>query len=102
MASAPRRTALAPTSSPDHGEAESHDHTERSRPGVPPQSGSGAGRSDLPAAAWNLLKESTSEFVADDGLSRGASIAFYSVTSLPPVLIIVIAIAGIAFGEDAA
>jgi len=34
-------------------------------------------------------------------LSRGAAIAFYVVTSLAPVLLIVVAIAGLAFGEDA-
>jgi membrane protein len=41
-------------------------------------------------------------FVADDALSRGASIAFYTITSIGPVLFIVLAIAGLAFGEDAA
>jgi membrane protein len=41
-------------------------------------------------------------FIADDALSRGASIAFYTVTSIAPVLVIVIAIAGLAFGHDAA
>jgi uncharacterized BrkB/YihY/UPF0761 family membrane protein len=41
-------------------------------------------------------------FVADDALSRGASISFYTVTSIGPVLFIVVAIAGLAFGEDAA
>jgi membrane protein len=35
-------------------------------------------------------------------LSRGAAIAFYTVTSIAPVLLIVIAIAGLAFGRDAA
>jgi membrane protein len=41
-------------------------------------------------------------FVANDALSRGASIAFYAATSLAPVLLIVVAIAGLAFGQDAA
>lgn len=41
-------------------------------------------------------------FIADDALSRGASISFYTVTSIGPVLFIVVAIAGLAFGEDAA
>jgi membrane protein len=56
----------------------------------------------MPANAWNLLKQSAVEFVEDDALSRGASIAFYTVTSIPPVLLIVMAIAGLVFGEDAA
>ena len=52
--------------------------------------------------AWSLVKESVISFVADDALSKGASIAFYMVTSIAPVLVIVIAIAGLAFGHDAA
>lgn len=52
--------------------------------------------------AWNLLKHSVMEFIDDNALSRGASIAFYTVTSIAPLLLIVIAIAGLVFGEDAA
>jgi membrane protein len=50
----------------------------------------------------NLLKDTVRSFIEDDALSRGAAIAFYTVTSLAPVLLIVIAIAGLAFGRDAA
>jgi membrane protein len=52
--------------------------------------------------AWKMLKETIVSFIDDEGLSRGASIAFYTVTSMAPVLLIVIAIAGLAFGRDAA
>ena len=52
--------------------------------------------------AWPLVKESVLSFIADDALSKGAAIAFYMVTSIAPVLVIVIAIAGLAFGHDAA
>ena len=52
--------------------------------------------------AWNLLKETILGFIDDEGLSHGASIAFYTVTSMAPVLLIVIAIAGLAFGQEAA
>ena len=38
----------------------------------------------------------------DNALSRAAAIAFYAATSLAPILLIVIAIAGIAVGRDAA
>ena len=51
---------------------------------------------------WRLLSDSVQAFVADDALSRGASISFYTITSMGPVLFIVVAIAGLAFGEDAA
>jgi membrane protein len=51
---------------------------------------------------WRVLKAAVSGFIANDALSRGASIAFYAATSLAPVLLIVVAIAGLAFGQDAA
>ena len=51
---------------------------------------------------WTLLKQTVSEYMADDALSRGAAIAFYTITSLAPVLAIVIGVAGLAFGHKAA
>jgi len=51
---------------------------------------------------WTLAKQSVLSFIDDNALSKGASIAFYMVTSIAPVLMIVIAIAGIAFGDAAA
>jgi membrane protein len=52
--------------------------------------------------AHKILESTVETYVASDSLTRGAAIAFYSVTSLIPVLVIVIAIAGLAFGEGAA
>jgi membrane protein len=52
--------------------------------------------------AWTMLQETVMAFVEDNALSHGASIAFYVVISIAPVLFIVVAIAGLAFGEDAA
>src|SRR6478735_9630370 len=49
-----------------------------------------------------IAKESVQSFIDDEALTRGAAIAFYTVTSIGPVLFIVVAIAGLAFGEDAA
>lgn len=54
------------------------------------------------SAAWKMLKDTVLAFIEDGALSRGAAIAFYTVTSIAPVLLIVIAIAGLAFGRDAA
>jgi membrane protein len=54
------------------------------------------------SAVWKMLKETVLSFINDEALSRGAAIAFYTVTSIAPVLLIVIAIAGLAFGRDAA
>ncbi|HET9533847.1 MAG TPA: YhjD/YihY/BrkB family envelope integrity protein, partial [Mesorhizobium sp.] len=52
--------------------------------------------------AWDFLKEAVFSFIEDEVLSRGAAIAFYTVTSIAPLLLIVIAIAGLGFGHDAA
>ena len=54
------------------------------------------------SAALKMLKETVLAFINDEALSRGAAIAFYTVTSIAPVLLIVIAVAGLAFGREAA
>jgi membrane protein len=51
---------------------------------------------------WRLVRDAVYAFIEDDALSRGAAISFYTVTSLGPVLFIVVAIGGLAFGEEAA
>src|ERR1700730_18113287 len=53
-------------------------------------------------AVFGIIKESVQAFIDDEALTRGAAIAFYTITSIGPVLFIVVAIAGLAFGEDAA
>src|SRR6185436_10623353 len=54
------------------------------------------------SATWKLLKDTVLAFINDEALSRGAAIAFYTVTSLAPILLIVVAVAGLAFGQEAA
>lgn len=49
-----------------------------------------------------LLKETFQEWQDDDASSLAASLAYYTSVSLAPLLIIVIAIAGAFFGEEAA
>jgi len=49
-----------------------------------------------------MLVDTTLSFIDDEALSRGAAIAFYAITSLAPVLLIVIAVAGLVFGQEAA
>lgn len=51
---------------------------------------------------FSFLKEGWRIFGANQSVRRGAAIAFYTVTSMAPVLIIVIAVAGLAFGAEAA
>ncbi|MDB5397776.1 MAG: ribonuclease [Rhodospirillales bacterium] len=51
---------------------------------------------------WKLAKETVSNFMADGALSQGAAIAYYTIFSIAPVLVIAIAVAGLVFGQDAA
>jgi membrane protein len=53
-------------------------------------------------AAWLLIKESVMEWSNDRASRKGAALAFYTVFSLAPILIVAIAIAGFFFGKDAA
>jgi membrane protein len=50
--------------------------------------------------AWNILKSAVQGFISNNALSRGAAMSFYAVTSLTPILLIVVAVAGMAFGQD--
>jgi len=54
------------------------------------------------SVTWKMLKDTVLSFIHDEALSRGAAIAFYTVTSIAPILLIVIAVAGLVFGRDAA
>ena len=51
---------------------------------------------------WGILKSAAIGYNDDNALSRGAAIAYYTIVSIAPVLVIVIAIAGLVFGADAA
>jgi len=57
---------------------------------------------NLFVGGWRLLKDTIEGFIDDDALSRGASIAYYTLFAIAPVLLIIVAIAGIVFGRDAA
>jgi membrane protein len=49
-----------------------------------------------------LLREAAANWVADHAQSMGAALAFYTIFSIAPLLLIVIAVAGMVFGEEAA
>ena len=49
-----------------------------------------------------LFKKAVDAFNEDYASSMGAALAYYTTFSLAPVLIVVIAVAGLAFGQDAA
>lgn len=51
---------------------------------------------------WRLLRDTVNAWLDDRAPSMGAALAFYTLFSLAPLLIIVIAIAGAFFGQQAA
>ena len=53
-------------------------------------------------SVWTMLKETFNDYLEDAALSRGAAIAYYTILSIGPVLVICIAIAGLVFGQEAA
>ena len=50
----------------------------------------------------DFLREVYAEWSSDDALSLGAALAYYTVFSMAPLLVLVIAIAGLALGRSAA
>ena len=51
---------------------------------------------------WSLVKQSGVAWLDDYAPSMGAALSYYMVFSLAPLLLIVVSIAGLVFGEDAA
>lgn len=51
--------------------------------------------------ALNLFKESFKEWKEDDALQLGAALAYYTIFSIAPLLLIVIAVAGFVWGREA-
>ena len=56
----------------------------------------------MATGAWELTKDTVKGFIADEALSHGASIAYYTLFAVAPVLLIIIAIAALVFGREAA
>jgi membrane protein len=55
-----------------------------------------------PRIAGALLKESCSAWLADNAPSLGAALAFYTIFSLAPMLIVAVAVGGMLFGRQTA
>ena len=51
---------------------------------------------------WLLIKATFENWVAHKDATQGAALAYYSIFSVGPLLVIAIAIAGLAFGQEAA
>jgi len=50
---------------------------------------------------WTLVKASVSSWLDDYAPSMGAALSYYTVFSLAPLLLIVVSVAGLVFGDDA-
>jgi len=48
-----------------------------------------------------LLQDTFSEFISDDGMKLSAALSYYTIFSLPPLLIIIISLSGFFFGAEA-
>src|SRR3569832_1556448 len=51
--------------------------------------------------AYTLLKHSSIAFAEDNAFKLSASLSYYTIFALGPLLIIIISLAGIFFGKDA-
>jgi len=51
---------------------------------------------------WGLTKSAFSEWQEDNAMRLGAALSYYTIFSLAPLLIIVISVAGLVFGQEAA
>jgi membrane protein len=52
--------------------------------------------------AWQLTRETWTEFSADNAFRLAAALAYYTALAIAPLLLVVISIAGMIFGEQAA
>jgi len=55
----------------------------------------------FPQHPWSLLKETAADWMEDNALRLSAALAYYSVFSIAPLLVIAISIAGLVFGSQA-
>ncbi|MDX6188249.1 YihY/virulence factor BrkB family protein [Flavobacterium sp. Fl-318] len=58
-------------------------------------------RQNIFLKSWNLLKDTFLEFNEDNAIKLSASLSYYTLFALPPLLIIIITICGFFFGEEA-
>jgi YihY family inner membrane protein len=81
----------------------------RAFPLVIPQPASAAQKSAAPvpqgnwlSQQWQMIKAAVNAWMDDYAPSMGAALSYYTLFSLAPLLIIVIAVAGMVFGQEAA
>ena len=50
---------------------------------------------------WTIIKKTMESFIDDEALKFSASLSYYTIFSIAPLIIIVISVAGLLFGQDA-
>src|SRR5437868_13770480 len=55
-----------------------------------------------PKAIFGLLRDSFKDWSEDKAARLGAALAYYTIFSIGPLLLVIVAIAGLAFGQQAA
>jgi membrane protein len=53
------------------------------------------------STAWTLLKKTFNAFIEDNAIKLSASLSYYTIFALPPLLIVIISLCGIFLGKDA-
>jgi membrane protein len=53
-------------------------------------------------AVWSVIKETASDWKDDNASGLAAALAYYTLLSIAPLVVLAVAIAGLAFGEEAA
>lgn len=51
---------------------------------------------------WTLLKDTGQEFMAEDPFTLAGALSYYTLLSIAPLLLMIVAVAGLVYGEDAA
>jgi len=77
--------------------SEKFDETEAERQGRPSDDRGPAGD----ASWWSLIRDSGMQWVGHKDARLGAALAYYSVFSIGPLILIAVAVAGLLFGQDA-
>ena len=54
------------------------------------------------STVWNIIREAASQWVENNAFRLSAALAFYTLLSVAPLFVIVTAVAGLVFGEEAA
>lgn len=50
---------------------------------------------------WRIIREAALEFINDSGMKLSAALAYYTIFSIGPVLVIIISLAGLFYGREA-